>query len=175
MALATENAIISLVLKDTGGKFSTKDFKVDPAEWDPATGLIADLKTIRDNLVTAYNVITNCLIYRGFITLPQTEDTLEFPATECNTRVVGSVVANLETAGKKTTLQVPGPDVGIFEGGTGKAFNTIDVTDAGLNTFLDFYQATGGDFLISDGEKLDDAANPADSGKRITLKGNTKV
>lgn len=175
MALANENAVISLVLKDTGGKFSTKEFVVDPAEWDPATGLIADLKTIRDNLVTAYNVITNCLVYRGFISLPQTEDTLEFPATACNTRVVASVVVNLATPGKKAVVIVPGPDVGIFEGTSGKAFNTVDVTDAGLNTFLDFYQDTGGDFFISDGEKLDDAANPADSGKRITLKGNTKV
>lgn len=175
MALANNLAVITLVLKDTGGKTSAKEFFVPTTSWDPATGLIADLKTIRDSLVTAYNAISYALIEKSFISLSQAEDTLEFPATVCQIAEVASIVGNIDAVEKKNaSIVVPAPHVDIMEGATGKQYNTVDILDAALVTFITMYETTADVFTISDGETLDDTT-PLDSGKRISKRSNTQV
>jgi len=173
MALAadTKPTRITLILRDENAREIAKEFPVPAAVWDPATGLIADLKTIRDNLVTAFGNNTNALIYRAFITLAQTDDTLELGAAGSNLTDTASLVLNLSTAGKQTGYLFPAPVIGMFTGATGKNRNVVDTQDATLLTFTEMLSLTDGKFTVSDGEKLTDtSAEQVASGKRISRK-----
>lgn len=172
LASAAKPTVISLILRDLGQNQATKEFVVPTAVWDPATALWADLKTIRDDLVTAYDAITDCLIYRAIVSIRQTDDTDTVGATGSEVENLASIVCNLETAGKQTVIQVPAPNVGIMQGASGKQFNLVDIADAALITFIDEYQTTGANFSLADGEFLDDTT-PMDAGKR-THRGSRK-
>lgn len=172
LASSAKPVVISLILRDLGKNQATKEFVVPTAVWDPATALWADLKTIRDNLVTAYDAITDCLIYRCIVSIRQTDDTDTFGATGSETENLASIVCNLSTAGKQTVIQIPAPNVGIMSGANGKQFNIVDIADAALITFIDEYQLTGANFTLADGEYLDDTT-PMDAGKR-THRGSKK-
>lgn len=172
LATSAKPTVISLILRDLGQNQATKEFVVPTSVWDQATALWADLKTIRDDLVTAYDVITDCLIYRAIVSIRQTDDTGTVGAAGSEVENLASIVCNLSTAGKQTVIQVPAPNVGIMMGTSGKQFNIVDITDAGLITFMDEYQLTGANFSIADGEFLDDTT-PMDAGKR-THRGSRK-
>ncbi len=172
LADAAKAVVISLILRDLGDNQATKEFVVPTSVWAPATGLWADLKTIRDNLVTAYDAITDCLIYRAIVSIRQTEDTEVHGAALSEVENLASIVCNLSTAGKQTVIQVPAPNVGIMSGVNGKQFNIVDIADAALITFIDEYQLTGANFSLADGEFLDDTV-PMDAGKR-THRGSRK-
>lgn len=173
MALAndTNPTSIKLVLVDESGNSVTKTFYVPTTVWNPATDLWAALQTIRDNLVTAYNAVTDALILRAFVTVSQSDDTSILGAANSEVENIASVVANLETAPKKATLQIPAPAIGIFQGTTGSPKNIVDIADADLLALIAQYQTTGGKFVLSDGETIADTT-PLKSGKRIHRKSN---
>lgn len=163
LASSAKATVISLILRDLGGNSATKEFVVPTAVWNPASALWADLKTIRDDLVTAYDAITDALIYRCIVSIRQTDDTDVFGAGELE--CLASIVCNLATNGKMTVIQIPAPNVGIFLGANGAQFNIVDIADAALVTFIDEYQTTGANFTLADGEYLADTT-PMDAGKR---------
>jgi len=174
MALAYDSAptTIKLVIRDLGGNSATKEFAIPTAVWDPAADLFSALVTIRDALVTAYNAVIDGLIFRAIISVGQTETAATVGVG--NIEDLASIVANLSTLGKNAVIQIPTPNVGIFNGASGKPYNVVDIADAALITFVDMYKTTGGDFVISDGETIDDTT-PLDSGKRIFRRSNRKV
>lgn len=166
---------IRLVYKDNHNKTSVKDYIVPTGVWDPASGSIAALTAIRDALVVQVNLNTLCLILNAFISIKQTDDTLTIPAVDCHVNETASIVTNLDGGeGKKTTIKMPGPVVGMFVGASGKNLDIVDVEDTDLNTFLDMFQTTGGSFTVSDGETLADVTFPADSGRRLFAKTGAK-
>lgn len=165
----TNPTVVTLVLRDANGVEVQKEFYVPTAVWDPATGLIADLKTIRDNLVTAYGAIFDGLIYRAFITLKQTDDTASVGPAGSYFTQAASVVCRLSTAGKLATIEIPAPDIGIFNGPTPPNSNQIDKADAGLLAFTEMFSLTDGVFSISDNERITDtSADQVKGGKRIS-------
>lgn len=166
---------IRITFLDLHSKVSVKDYIVPTTVWNPASDLLTAIAAIRDNLVTQLNLNTKALLLHSFISIKQTEDTLTLPAVDCHVNELASIVVNLEAGeGKKATIQMPAPVDGMFAGSSGPTFDVVDVTDADLNTWLDMFQTTGGSFTISDGETLDDAANPAVSGRRIFRKTGKK-
>ncbi len=171
LALDSNPTVIKLVLRDEAQNSVTKEFVVPTSVWDPASDLFTALATIRDNLVTAYDVITDALVYRALVTVGQTDDTAVIGGGDSEVENIASIVANLSTPPKQATVQIPAPEVGIFVAPTGKSKNIVDIADSALETFIDFYQTTGGSFTISDGETIDDTT-PLDSGKRIHRKSN---
>lgn len=168
---ATNPTVITLVLRDEDGVELTKDFVVPAAVWSPTTGLIADLKTIRDNLVTAFATIYDGLIYRAFIRLSQTDDTSDVGPANSKHSEVASVVFRLNTAGKYATYEIPAPDIGIFSGPTVPQRNVIDTQDGGLTAFAELFSDADGVFTISDGETITDTtAEQVKGGKRLSRK-----
>lgn len=164
---------ITLILRDVAQNAVSKTFVIPTGVWDPASDLFSALVTIRDNLVTKYNLVTAALIYKAFITVAQTEDTATVGGAGTEIAVNASIVGNLATAGKTATIAIPAPEVGIFTGSSGPALNIVDIADTDLVSFVDEYKAAG-DFVISDGENLD-ATTPLDSGKRLTRRSNKKL
>lgn len=171
IAEPTNPTVITIVLRDENGVELNKEFYVPTSVWNPATGLIADLKTIRDNLVTAYAAIFDGLIYRAFISLRQIDDTATLGPANSDFTQAASVVVNLSTAGKTATIEIPAPDIGIFTGATPPNSNQIDKADTALLAFTELYSVTDGTFTISDGEQVTDtSAEQVKGGKRISKK-----
>jgi len=177
LAYSTGPTVIRLVYKDFHSRVAVKDYVVPTSVWDPASDLLSALVTIRDNLVTAINAVTDALLINAFISIKQVEDTLSLPAVDCHVNEKASIVVALEAGeGKKATFQIPSPEDGIFVGASGPNYDVVDVEDATLNTLLDMFQTTGGQFTISDGETMADDTYPGKSGRRIFAKtGKKKV
>lgn len=171
MALANDPSptTIRLIVRDAGGFSATKEYVVPTSVWDPTIAAIALLYTIRDNLVTAFNAVSDGLVFRALITVGQTDTAAVVGLGEIEN--LASIVGNLSTLGKTTVLQIPSPDIGIFNGSTGKARNQVDIADTALIAYIDMFKLTGGDFSLSDGEFLDDTT-PMDAGKRVFRKSN---
>lgn len=177
MALAYPSgpAVIRLLYIDVHAKQSVKTYVVPTAVWDPAADLWTALETIRDNLVTAINLVTNALLLKSFIVVEEQEDTLLLPAGDQHVNEIASIVCNLDGGeGKKFTFKIPAPVDGLFVGASGKNLDIVDVADVDLNALLDLFQTTGGTFTVSDGEQLADVANPAESGRRLFRKTGAK-
>lgn len=176
MALSYPDAptTIRLTLKDKAGFTSVKDFYVPTAVWDPATALWADLVTIRDGLITEQNKVTDALISSTFVTIDQ-QESVALPTPQCDIWDIANVVVNIAGGqGKRGVLKIPCPVIGIFQGSEGADRNNVDIADVDLGTFVDLFQTTGGDFVISDGEFVDDTT-PMVAGKRISRKSSRKA
>lgn len=171
MALAYTSTAVKIIatLRDEAKNQTTKQFIVPTAVWDPASDLWAALVVIRDGLATALNAITDGLIWKLSVIIGQAEDTATIGAANSEVENIASVVVNLATIGKTAVLQVPAPVIGIFQGTDGRLKNQVDLLDADLLTYAALFQTTGGDFVLSDGEYVDDT-DPLDSGKRIHRK-----
>ncbi len=175
LVYTTSPTTIRVTIKDNAGLTSTKDFVIPTSVWDPASDLFSALETIRATLIAALNAIDDGLLFVVSLVIDQREDTLLLPAVECKITDIASIVVNLSGGGGKTAvLQVPCPEIGIFQGTTGLDKNTVDIADAALNTYVDQFQATGGSFTISDGETVDDTT-PMKSGKRVSRKSSRAV
>jgi len=161
-----------MTLTDFKGKTSVKDFIVPTTVWNPASDLFTAIEAIRDNLVTAYDLITDALISDTFIVVTEKES-LILPAADCNIFELASIVGNLSGGeGKKATIQIPAPEDGIFVGASGPDLNKVDTSDIQLNDFTSMYELTGAVFTLSDGENLDDTT-PLSAGKRISRKSSS--
>jgi len=63
------------------------------------------------------------------------------------------IVGQLETAGKKATLEIPMPEEGIFVGTTGGDAEIVNLSSGLVTAYVNLF-ATGGEAFISDGEVL---------------------
>jgi len=171
MALAYPTGPTKFVvtLRDEASNSATKTYVVPTSVWDPTLDLFSALATIRDAFVTSLNLNTDALIWKLSIVIAQEEDTAKIGAAGSEIENIASIVGNISGENKTTVLQIPSPVIGMFVGASGKNKNVVDLLDADLNTFIDHFQSTGGDFTVSDGEVLDDTT-PMDSGKRIHRK-----
>lgn len=163
---------IRLTLTDDAGKTSVKDFVVPTTIWNPASDLLTAITAIRDNLVTAVDAVTDALVTDTFIVVTEKES-LALPAAECKITDLASIVVNLAGGeGKKSTMQMPCPNIDIFVSPTGPNKNVVNILDADLVAYIDEFQTTGGSFTISDGEFVDDTT-PMVAGKRISRKSSS--
>lgn len=171
MALAYLGAAVKLVatLRDEAKNQTTKQYIVPTAVWNPASALWADLVTIRDGLATALNAVSGGLIWKLSVIIAQSEDTSTIGAAGSEVENLASVVVNLATIGKTAVVQIPAAVIGLFQGASGRQKNQVDLTDTDLLAYVALFQTTGGDFVLSDGEYIDDT-DPVDSGKRIHRK-----
>lgn len=157
MALVTDGYSLTIVLKDTGNNSTTMGFELTAvtaaaAETD-ALAIIAVLNPVTDATIVSYRVS------HGFI-----EDNFSFPAA-AEIEKKASIVALIDGESVKTcTIKIPAPNVGIFQGTDGKAFNLVDIADTALLSYLLVFQ-TAGEATISDGEVMGDPLH----GKRITV------
>jgi hypothetical protein len=176
MALSYPDAptAIRLTLTDKAGFTSVKDFYVPTTVWDPASDLFTAIVTIRDTLVTQQNLVTNALVSSTFITIDQ-QESVSLPTPDCDIWDIANVVVNIAGGqGKRGVIKIPCPAIGIFQGTEGADRNNVDIADADLGTFVDQFQTTGGSFVISDGEFVDDTT-PMVAGKRISRKSSRKA
>jgi len=157
MALVSGGYELSVVLKDTGG--NTTNMKYDltavtaaAAETD-ALAIIAVLNPITDATIVGYRVS------HKFV-----EDDFSYPAA-AEVEKKASIVSLIDGESVKTcNVKIPAPNVGIFMGTSGEAFNIVDVADVALGSYLAVFQ-TAGEATISDGEVMGDPLR----GKRITI------
>lgn len=165
----TKPTTITVTLIDENYVTVDREFIVPTSSWDPTTGLIADLKTIRDNLITELNPITNALVLKATININQTDDTSVVGPDNSRMGDQAQLTLVLDSASPKyANYLVPAAADGIF-GATGKNVNVVDTSDADLLAFLEFFTTTDGVFTISDGETLDDTTLIV-SGKRVYRK-----
>lgn len=168
----SEAVVIHVTFTDEAANQTTKSYVVNPLSWEPGTGLWAALVAIRDALLVDLNASTDALITGVHTTVKQVEDTSPaIGAAGSEVENLASIVLNLDTAGKFAVMQIPAPNIGLFQGPSGPEKNQIDTADAALTALVANFQATGGDFTISDGELVDDA-DPIKSGKRIHRRSN---
>ncbi len=171
MALGYTAPAVKIIatLRDEAKNQTTKQYIVPVAVWNPASALWADLVTIRDNLATLLNAVTGGLIWKLSCIILQSEQTATKGAVNTEVENIASVVVNLASIGKTAVLQIPAPVIGLFQGTDGRLKNQVDLLDADLLAYAGLFQTTGGDFVLSDGEYVDDT-DPLDSGKRIHRK-----
>lgn len=171
MALAYGDEPVKLIvtLRDEAKNQTTKTFTVPTSVWNPASDLWADLVTIRDAFIAALNAVTGALIWKASIMIGQAETASDKGDAGSEIENLASLVCVLETLGKTAVLQIPAPVIGIFMGTDGKPKNVVDVSDADLLTYIAEFQTTGGNFVVSDGETINDT-DPIDAGKRIHRK-----
>jgi len=171
MALAYPSGPTHFVvtLRDEAGNSAQKTFVIPTGVWNPASDLIAALIVIRDAFVISLNAVTDALIWKLSMVIVQEEDTAKIGAANSEIENLASIVGNISGENKTTVLQIPAPVIGLFVAASGKNKNVVDVADVDLNSYIDHFQSTGGDFTVSDGEVLDDTT-PMDSGKRIHRK-----
>jgi len=159
---------VTLVVLDEAGDESHLVYPIRVSAWSAATGLLADLYTIRDAIVTAFNAVSDSTIDSVLTTIAQRNDPKALGAANSEIENIANVVCELETFGKPpAVVKIPAPNIGIFLGTTGEDKNQIDKNDAALLTYLGLFQETGGTVTISDGEQLSDAAAFILSGKRV--------
>lgn len=150
MALVDFGYEVAISLIDAGGGTTVKRYQLNgTASATPAAAAAA-----RDSIVAALNAITDLLIIGTRLELIQAEDTIVYPATAEKEDQAIVEFAILDQPLKSGTFTIPGPNIGIFTGTTGKPRNVVDITDAALVTYANLF-STGGVALISDGEQLD--------------------
>lgn len=157
MALVSDTYGLSIVLKDTGGNPTTMAFELTAAtaaaaETD-ALAIIAVLNPVTDAEIVSYRV------WHKFI-----EDAFSLPAA-AEVEKKASIVALISGESEKTcNIKIPAPNVGIFQGTEGEAFNLVDIADTALLSYLLVFQ-TAGEATISDGEVMGAPLR----GKRISV------
>lgn len=161
MALVSGGYFLSIVLVDTGNNHTTLTFELTAvtaaaAEID-ALAIIAVLNPVTDAVIKTYRV------GQRFI-----ENAFAFPAA-AEIEKKASIVALISGESEKTCqFKIPAPNVGIFQGTDGEAFNLVDIADVALLAYALIWQ-TAGEATISDGEVMGNLLR----GKRITV-GSTK-
>lgn len=172
MTLALNALKAAVVIKDKGGNKSKLTYVAR------GTDIAAFQTFITGTAVPALAAVTKCLPISMSVGAVYKEDTLVFPAVECNVENIATVNCRIDNEQDKTVpLRIPGPVEGLFVGTEGSDLNTIDINDAALLAYVALWQdasADAGDsvLLISDGEVLD-FDNPVKNGKRIH-RGSTK-
>lgn len=161
MAFVHEKYVVTYNMKDKYGKRWGKSYNLDSI--DLATA-VSDEATIRAALLA----VTGLSIESFNITDRYINDAFALP-TNADGSQQALVVASLEDPAKEVQMYIPAPAVAVMQGTSGTAATIVDVTSTELNEYLDLFQTTG-PCTISDGEKLENIANPASVGRLISRK-----
>jgi hypothetical protein len=180
MALISTGLFLNVVLADSGGNKSTQRYQLDSNCAAYATleaaGSAAGQTRIAEvlgNIALVSNArIVGYSVGEGF-----KEDTNAYGPIDSEVERLANVVGQVDgVIGKYHTVRIPSPVAGLFvnDGAPGPKKNDIDPADADLLSFMAHFQATisdvtpfTGDFLVSDGEKLEDVTAANISGKQI--------
>lgn len=166
MALVSDGFEMSITVADHGDNRSTLSYEFDPATTADfaaalvgAAGIAADLQALTNSVVVGYRV------QEVFI-----EDAIALPAAGVENEDKASVTFSIDGTNKKGNFKIPAPvsagATNIF-GVVGPAANQVNTSAATLQAYADNFR-TAGQFLVSDGEKLDVIL----VGKRISAKNN---
>jgi len=112
-----------------------------------APGIVAAYQAITNSVIVGYHVIEKWSVDGADAT----------DATELNSKKAKMTASVYLNPLKNVSLSVVNPVDGIFAGGVGTdGYNVVDVADAALVTYTDFFKnaaGTGGLF-VSDGERI---------------------
>jgi len=152
MANTSHGFYLSLTLIDAGEKPSIVTLQMTA---DTYAHAIAAAPSI----VTAYQAISKSVIV-GFHVLEKWSVDGSDPTTAVSFNVIkAKITANVDgNPLKNVSIAVVNPVDGVFTGAPGTGgYDVVDVADAALNTYLDFFRAaaTTGGLFVSDGELID--------------------
>jgi hypothetical protein len=149
--LAWYESVFQLV--DRGGNSTTRTYRQRQTD---TAGDISDLITAQNTVLTALDAITDCVIKSVRLARVTFNDAFALPAVDsAEVEMHALITAKIFTNPlKSATIDVPGPNIGIFQGTTGKPFNQVDPADTALVTFLNEFTGATPDFLVSDGEAI---------------------
>lgn len=166
MALASVGFTARATFKDTGGDTTSRAFDLTAAD-------VASAVTAANALVADWAAATKALVSAMTITEKFAEDTLVYPAAQCEIENLAAVTVVIDDPQFKThTFYVPAPIDGLFVDTQGPNFNAVDPTATELQDLLINYE-TGGIAQVSDGEQIKDASSAGNvKGKRIHKKSN---
>jgi len=120
----------------------------------------ADASDARAAIMTVLNDITDSVIQKSELV----EVEVITDSTGGDIFEVAAIVARLTTAGKTAVLNVPAPNIGIFQSAVGHERDQVDTNDGAL---LDYVTQLAAVVKVSDGETL---AGTVKSGRRVTRK-----
>lgn len=146
MTIVSVGYQLNVNLVDTGGNITSRTYDLTSADAAEAAthsaAVIAALLAVTDAELSSYTVGEKFL-----------ENALTYPASaevencaEISAKIIGF-------PNKSAVITIPAPNVGIFTGTTGPAFNIVDISDAALQTFLQLFDGSG-PVTISDGESI---------------------
>lgn len=159
MAFVDDGYVATVSLVDTSGSVSTLRYELNSLDFVEAQ---ADL----DSIIEALEDVSDSRVKDAIVGLRKTQDAFVFPVSAENA-VKASVSVYLAGVGlKRANIQIPAPNVDIFTGETGRAYNIVDASNLDLLTYVGLFQASGV-ATISDGEVVR-ATDPIDAGKRIS-------
>jgi len=170
MGLVLKGFRATYTLIDSGGNTSEKTIDFTSAD---QTAFDTDEPIARAALIG----VTDAVIAGSFIGPVYYENALALPATaEVETKL--SMTLRLANKGNaKSNMAIPAPKIGLFQGSTGPAKNTVNYTsgNTALVTYLDLFRETTGIATFSDGDFLAGAAagNPINGlvkGVRATVR-----
>jgi hypothetical protein len=146
MAIASAGWNLNVRLVDTGGNQTNRSYDLISADADEAAthsaAIIAALEAVTDAAVAGYTI--GEVFLEGALTYPAAAEVEN--CAEISAKIVGF-------PNKSAVLTIPAPNVGIFTGTTGPAFNVVDIADAALQTYLGLFDGSG-PATISDGESI---------------------
>lgn len=166
MGLVHDKFYLNVSLVDAAGNKAASRFDLDYADWaafntaiaaGAATSFLADLAAITNATIVGYSV------GESFV-----EDTNLYGAAGSEVENIAMLTCAIDgELNKYTTLRVPAPVDGLFLGTQGDNRNIVDVADADLLTYLNYF-ISGGMVLVSDGESIADPTTAGNfKGKRI--------
>lgn len=162
MALASAGWKVYVTLADHGDNRSTLSYQTDPAT--VVDGITA--QAAASDIVADLDALTNAVIVGYRVEEIYYEDSIALPADGIENENKASVTYSIDGNNKKGNFKIPAPVSAIF-GTTGGAANQVNTAYAPLQAYADNFR-TAGEFVISDGEKLDVLL----VGKRVSAKNN---
>jgi len=162
MALASGGWWVYVTVADHGDNRSTLSYQCDPVlvvdgitAQAAAAAIVADLDALTNSIIVGYRVEE---VYYN--------DSIALPADGIENENKASITYSIDGTNKKGNFKIPAPISTLF-GTTGGAANQVNTALAALQSYADNFR-TAGEFVISDGEKLDVVL----VGKRISAKNN---
>lgn len=166
MALVSNGWYGTVTLADHGDNRSTMKFQFDPATTADFAAALAAMA----NLVADLDAITDAEIVGYTVTEDFYENAIALPAAGVENEDKASVTYSIDGTKKKGNFKIPAPvsaGANNLFGTTGGAANQVNTSSTVLQAYADNFR-TAGNFLISDGEKIDILL----VGKRISAKNN---
>lgn len=162
MALVSDGFYIGLTLRDQQANTSSVRYGANVATF-------GDAETLRDDLVTAYNAVTDAQIVATTIDSVQKEDAPANPAG-AEVQEKASLTLQLANTSDKANLTLVSPIDALFvNAGVGTNGNTIDTANALLLTLLALWESgrLAGNLEISDGQAIGIPADSLLAGRRV--------
>lgn len=154
MALDLIQWNVSVALIDQGGNVTTRS-------WDLITAPVDDDVTATLTEIAAFLVVlqgvTKCTIKNYTLSRKAIESALVVPTNGAEVEAHAIITAPIfGDATESATIDIPAPEDGLFTAASGAGYNVVDVSDAALLAYLDYF--TNGEatqmFYVSDGEEI---------------------